>query len=299
MKPFHSLRSLMAVACVFFLLPACRKVAEVLRKDPHAVGQFCRIDTFYFGTPVQPYQQTIVKYNSAGDPEAILPLFSVLGEEFDEIYFRYDRFDRLRDVIFVFPGGTNTAAIDLWHRFAYPRPGIVIDSSLNYDGPGVALGPSFVLPPNPPPFITAVVSGYEQDRQGRTVRTWTEFPSLSGPPQPLDTTTISYDRRGNQIRPGVTYDDKFNIYRTNRVWQLLFQDYSANNPVIFSTEFHISDINSYNRWGLPKLYEDQEGDSGQGIFFYLLTLLPDIQVAYSCDGHSDWESDSSSKSGGE
>jgi hypothetical protein len=303
MKSFYALCSWTAVAAFFSLLFSCRKVAEVFKEDPDAIGKFCRIDTFSFGYPTSQFEQTMVSYNSAGDPEAILPKFFVLGEQFDDIYFRYDRYHRLRDMIFVVPGGTNTAAIDQWRRFSYPRPGLVIDSLLNYDGPGVPLGPSFALPSNPPPYISAVVSGYEQDERGRTVRTWTEFPNPIGPPQPIDTTIIAYDRKGNQIRPGVHYDDKINIYRTNKVWQLIFQDYSTNNPVsydTYTTFFTSSDITTYNRWGLPKQYEETEGMPGYlTVFLYQFSLDPDIQVSYSCDGDSDPESGSLSKTGGE
>ena len=286
MKPFCSLRSWIAVSSLFFLLPACRKAAEILKVDPDAVGQFCRIDTFTFGNPALPSEQTMVSYNPAGDPVAILPNPVSSDPVFNAIYFRYDRFGRLRDVIFVYPGGTNIAAIDIWERFSYPRPGLVIDSFLNYDGPGLPLGPSFTLPDNPPPYVTATIKGYEQDKQGRTVKRWEAFPNFVGPPQPVDTVTVVYDHKGNQIRPGIGYDDKINIYRTNKVWQLLFQDYSTNNPVIFSTEFPISVITAYNRWGLPKDYMDNEGEHIGDIFFY---EYGSIQVSYSCDGSSGGE----------
>jgi hypothetical protein len=226
----------------------------------------------------------MVSYNSAGDPAAILPNPVSSDPEFNAIYFRYDRFGRLRDVIFVYPGGTNIAAIDIWQRFNYPRPGLVIDSFLNYDGPGVPLGPSFTLPADPPPYVTAIIRGYEQDKQGRTVRRWIVSPNSVGPPQPVDTIAITYDGKGNQIRPGIGYDDKINIYRTNKVWQLLFQDYSTNNPVTFSTEFPISVITAYNRWGLPKDYMDNEREPMGDIFFY---EYGSVQVSYSCDGSSE------------
>jgi hypothetical protein len=298
MKPFFLLCNWLAVASLFFFLSACRKVAEILRKDPDAIGQFCRIDTFSFGSPVGPTQQTVVSYNWAGDPVAILPKFVTTLEVYDDIYFRYDRFGRLRDVILVVPAGTTTAAIDQWRRFTYPRPGLVIDSFLNYDGPGVPLGPAFTLPKDPPPYITADVSGYEQDERGRTVRRWTVFPNFTGMPQPVDTVNILYDRKGNQVRPGIGYDDKINIYRTNKVWQLLFQDYSTNNPVIFSNEFPMSDISSYNRWGLPKLFVETEGLSNATIFFYPFYLSSDIQVSYSCDGGGDLGASVAGGSGG-
>src|ERR1700722_10990735 len=83
-----------------------------------------------------------------------------------------------------------------------------------------------------------------------------------------------------------------------RSWQLLFQDYSTNNPVIFSNEFPMSDISSYNRWGLPKLFVETEGLSNATIFFYPFYLSSDIQVSYSCDGGEDLGAGAAGGSGG-
>jgi len=54
--------------------------------------------------------------------------------------------------------------------------------------------------------------------------------------------SYQYDASGNLVRPGVTYDDKVRIYRTNDIWMFLMRDYSKNNAVV---------ANEYNAAGYP------------------------------------------------
>src|SRR5262249_21409757 len=63
-------------------------------------------------------------------------------------------------------------------------------------------------------------------------------------------TSYQYDARGNLIRDGVTYDNKVNPYRTSPVWQLVFKDFSQNNP---SKTFYNGPetITGFNAVGLP------------------------------------------------
>jgi hypothetical protein len=50
-----------------------------------------------------------------------------------------------------------------------------------------------------------------------------------------------------------SYDNRKNIYRTNKVWQLLFEQYSANNPTYFITRHAYSETN-LNRYTVTYLY---------------------------------------------
>ena len=88
---------------------------------------------------------------------------------------------------------------------------------------------------------------------------------------------LSYDRNGNLVRPGVTYDDKINIYRTNRVWQFINGDYSRNNPVTGGGfySFPVTPA-AYNGAGLPTRFL---GPSTL-IFGYSFYTM---DVTYSCD----------------
>lgn len=56
-------------------------------------------------------------------------------------------------------------------------------------------------------------------------------------------TEYVYDSRGNLVRPGVSYDNKTNPRRTNKIWMFVDKDYSVNNPIPGPT--------AYNELGLP------------------------------------------------
>jgi hypothetical protein len=282
----NSFIALMLAAAMTCLLPGCSKIAERLEQDPDEIGKFCRIDTFnYTGMSVPYYQQVTISYNRFGNPVTMAPsaYSPVFGEDFDDIFFRYDKFDRLVDCIFggvdpnPYPDGPfSIGSIDLWHRFTYPMPGIVVDSFFNYDGPGI--------PPieNPPPgYVSVTVSRYELDKEGRTIRT--EVKREPGTASSTTSYNTRYDNRGNMVRPGIVYDDKVNVYRTNKVWQLLFQDYSMNNPIFPATTFYppTTGITAFNKWGLPLGYAPNEGHPEPAIFFYI--LFQNLEISYSCD----------------
>jgi hypothetical protein len=273
-----------ALAMAWYLLPGCKKVAERLEQDPDEIGKFCKIDTFNFGPPSAYQQQMELSYNADGDPVTEWPLTSYLfGSAFDNVFFHYDKYRRPVDIFYVFPDydpsfGFSTGDIDLWHRFTYPSPGIVIDSLFNYDGPGI--------PPvaNPPTGYTSlIVSRYQQDEKGRTIRT--DIKSVNS----LGSSTFSYyteyDRKGNKVAPGAVYDDKINIYRTNKVWQLLFQDYSLNNRIYAVTggNPYPPSIVSYDKWGLPLLLATNPAQQELPFFNGLFPYYTYMSVSYSCD----------------
>ena len=274
------LHSLLALAITWLILPSCHKERLLLEEDPDAIGKFCRIDTFSFDTQ-QPSEQVIISYNRAGNPVTMLPTVpDMYGEDFDDLYFRYDKYDRLTDFIYVFPVTYPytvfpLGAIDLWHRFTYPAPGIVVDSFFNYDGPGI--------PPVANPlsgYTTLIVSRYEQDDRGRTIKSEVRYVTDS-----FSTVTYTaYDRKGNRIIPGAVYDDKINIYRTNKVWQLLFQDYSMNNRITPATYPYPASIISYNKLGLPLLYDATPANPNPDLFVYFsFYYFNYMSVSYSCD----------------
>jgi hypothetical protein len=256
----------------WLILPSCRKERLLLEEDPDAIGQFCRIDTFSFGQPGPGYDQVSITYNRFGDPVTMTSSVPGEGGElFDNIFFRYDQSERLVDCFFAFPNlEPNTpfpiGSIDLWHRFTYPSPHVIIDSFFDYDGPGI--------PPveNPPTgYVGLGVTRYELDDKGRTIRT-------------NGSMITTYDKRGNVVIPGIVYDDKVNPYRTNKVWQLLYQDYSMNNPIYPATMYGpaTSNILSFNKLGLPLEYlADTEGDDGFNLFFYI--GIQNLGISYTCD----------------
>jgi len=96
----------------------------------------------------------------------------------------------------------------------------------------------------------------------------------------VDSFYTVYDKRGNMELPGAEYDDKINPYRTNKVWQLIFQNYSMNNQIY--PGLYPPFIVNYDRWGLPLAYQLTSSNPQPEIFLYY-DLLGLLSVSYSCD----------------
>jgi hypothetical protein len=266
-----------AAAITLLILPSCRKERLLLEEDPNAIGQFCRIDTFNFGQPQPYYEQVMISYNHAGNPVTMVSSNPSVGELFDNVFFRYDKSDRLVDWFYVFPQTVfQVAAIGLWHRFSYPGPRTIVDSFFNYDGPGI---PPVANPPTT--WVTLTVSRYELDEKGRTMKTYIQY--IAGPVASFnDTTYTNYDDRGNVVIPGITYDHTLNPYRTNKIWQLIFQDYSMNNP-IYPANIDLgatTDITAFNKFRLPVSYAYNETNRFPVLFDYEFSYL---EIGYNCD----------------
>ncbi len=102
-----------------------------------------------------------------------------------------------------------------------------------------AYGSTPITAPNPDPEQFEYFLTYQLDAKGRVVK------AIPSPPtDPSNSTLYAYDARGNLVRPGVTYDDKVNPYRTSSTWMFIYQDYSVNNP----STTHVA---AYNAYGLP------------------------------------------------
>ncbi len=137
------------------------------------------------------------------------------------------------------------------------------DSLVEYQG-------DFTKYPNPPypGGGTVSVTLYRLDREGRPVSyTYSDrYQTGSG--------TIEYDRAGNRVIPGVTYDNKVNVYQTNKIWQQAFGDYSRNNP-------YPAGISAYNNYGLPVEYLSTPSLYVSTFGFPPTNYL--IRLTYSCD----------------
>ncbi len=81
--------------------------------------------------------------------------------------------------------------------------------------------------------------------------------------------TYSYDEAGNLILPGVAYDNKLSIYKSNKIWMFVFKNYSVNNPV---------GATGYNSCQLPTGFTD--GSNISPIFgIYTNDIVP-VQMIY-------------------
>jgi len=222
-----------AIIILFTSTISCRKLIDYIRDHPGAHDSLCQVTVLKFNKE----NKYFISYNDKGNPITMKDANRSLAA-FDR-YFRYDRFNRLSDFLVAYPG---SFVADIWHKYGYPRPGYVTDTVMFYDSQNVN-GPS----PLAMNSYQYDISGYTLDAHERIVKIWS-IPN--DPPHiPVLYKEVHYDANGNLSlsSPDLSYDDKVNPYRTNKVWQFLFQDYSRNNIVKNDHLF----FTTYNSFGLP------------------------------------------------
>jgi hypothetical protein len=200
-------------------------------------------------------------YNNAGQLLEMTAGAFVTNAEYD-YHFRYDALGRLTD--YVITGAGLTGAF-VWHRYSYPDAKTIVDSS--YDYVGDIDGP----PPTTSSDIYADI--LQLDDEDRVVVDSNKA---------IGTTHYQYDRNGDLIRPGVTYDRKVNLLRTNYLLMLIVRDFSLNNPLFSYIGAGVYDvavqISGYNSAGLPEQLTSAD-DYFPGIGIEFSTL----QITYGCD----------------
>ncbi len=245
------------------VLPSCTKQYEYLENGLDEIGQYCKLDSLVRA----PTNAVVIYYNKDGNPVEFTPAFPNPDPGDPDFHFRYDKFGRLKDALLTQPG---QSFVFIWQRFFYPGPHMAGDSIFEYDGE--------LSDPNPPTTSEAFeyVYTYSLDAKGRTFKT--TFSANPFRQESKDTFYTEYDKNGNQVAPGVTYDNKISIYRTSSVWQLLYQNYSMNNSITPASGPIPPSITSYNRFGLPATYLNLQGQPG----IFGLNYGP-LDVKYSCD----------------
>jgi YD repeat-containing protein len=257
MKKYSSPVWMIPLITVSFFFSACSKIRDKINQDCFDVSKFCRIasiDADFTGNGV--FEHFQFSYNAAGDPQK----WSFTdGENGVDYYFRYDKKGRLTDVLAT---KREQTSVIVWNRFSYPSPRMIIDSF--YFSLGNLNDPHPPYDPGKPGSRTVM----QMDEQGRLAKL------LHANPDGSDY-VYSYDPNGNLILPGVNYDDKVNIYRTSRVWQLLYRDYSRNNPTTAVSGQFVTPA-AYNAYGLPTRFLGP---------FWAIFVFPfsTMNVSYSCD----------------
>jgi hypothetical protein len=262
MKSFSSDLLIVSTAFGLFFLSSCSK--GIPFKEPSEVVNACRIEAFKTSAQAGslPFSTLSISYNTKGNPVAILPDPPVIATGF-YLHFRYDGYDRLTDYIISFPDEPGAV---IWHRYSYPDRQTIVDTS--YDYVGLIDGP-------PPTFsFDTYVHVYRLDGLDRII-------SDNDAP-------FQYDRNGNLIRTGVSYDNHVNFLRTNIVWMLINKDFSRNNPLNgVPNALTPLQITGYNFYGLPLEFSVAPGSNattnvGDAFFFG----FSDMQIVYACDGRS-------------
>ena len=265
----------LAALLILAALPSCRKVYDFIRDHPDAHENFCRVSKLTIRGALGDPDLFIFSYNAKGNPISIVDSVPPGSNGNVDQYFRYDGLDRLTDFITTFIG-SNVAII--WHKYAYPGQGFITDTVLEYtgrsDGPAPIAGASssFLL----------FIHGYSLDARGRISKYWTLSENPHQPPV-FDGDAI-YDAGGNLPLPhaGLYYDDKVNVYRTNKIWQFVYQDYSRNNilPSDPGTPYPPLPLPVYNDFGLPVLLPNSL--ERNRTLFFLNNTNPTMVITYAC-----------------
>ena len=229
-----------AVFVVLSLLSSCKKAYEYIEDHPNTHSP-CRITNYRMIISNTFQHNFVVTYNQAGNPITLMDSNRVNPVGYDQ-YFRYDNLNRLSDYMLTYAPAIG--AIE-WHKYFYPRPDYIIDTVMFYDT-GLVTGPSPIASHTDEYRISA----YTFDRFGRIAKIWS-IPNDS-PHTPSLESTIVYDANGNLPLPfappaSLGYDNKVNMFQTNKVWQFVYQDYSANNIIVLDSSSSLR----YNAFGLP------------------------------------------------
>jgi hypothetical protein len=228
---------------VFIILctqSSCRKVYDYIREHPDGHESLCRITQIR----VVDYANTLdtfdITYNAQGNPVSMLGTSPYHVYSNIEQYFRYDHFGRLSDFLYTY---INSEGALIWHKYGYPRKNFVTDTVINYPDAAVD-GPAPIAGAGPGYYY---IRGWTLDAHDRIVKAWS-IPNDPHEP-PLLEGTITYDANGNKVlsRPDLTYDNKVNPYRTNKIWQFVYNDYSRNN--VLQADHSFTPV--YNDFGLP------------------------------------------------
>jgi len=261
-----------SAAAAVLLVSGCTKALDYFRDNPGEVIKQCQVQT------LQVYSDnggTVnIDYNSAGNPvDMLYYFFDSTGPEdpsATDKHFRYDKRNRLTDYLQNYVSGLfgiEPGAIT-WDSYSYPRANIVVDSFFAY-------GDMLITDPNPPISSLEYIRIFQLDGEGRIIK----VTQGSGPGS---VTNFSYDRNGNLVVPGVTYDSTVNPYRTNAVWMFVFQNYSVNNPhqeIEYGPLLTYSDLNAF---GLPQVIAPAvSGGNLYGGYLFGNDFFQ-MNISYSC-----------------
>jgi hypothetical protein len=242
------------------LLTGCQKVHDYIHLPPNgdAVYKFCSIRevTAVFPTELNDYiVHYIFTYNKQGNPLQVINDYIATGNP--NLLFKYDKYNRLVQFVRPYTNGS----YETMDKYGYNSKNQIVRDTLYAFGDFLD---SVALPAEQPNRYTS----YEYDVQNRIIG---QTDSIFSPGNILAAVThesYSYDDKGDLISPGVVYDNKLNIRRTNKVWMFITKDYSVNNPFI-ATE--------YNEHGLPIAFS-----SAYTALNIIVPLSGNGLVEYSC-----------------
>jgi len=256
---------------ILFTQSSCRKVYDYIHDHPDGHESLCRITQIRVLDYAGVRDTFDITYNAQGDPVTMLGTSPYHVYSNVEQYFRYDHFGRLSVWLWTY---INSEGVLVWHKYGYPRSNFVTDTVFDYTGTVDGPAPNAVDAP-----FSYTITGYTMDDHGRIAKVWSVPNDPQEPPQLA--AIIPYDANGNVIRPNpdLIYDNKVNAYRTNKVWQFVYGDYSRNNVLRNDGSF----TPLYNDFGLPL---NIQNFSAYPYFltppFFANNAGPQLDLTYAC-----------------
>jgi len=272
MKKLTKLLSLTALIALF-TLPSCQKIYDYVQHHPDAHDTLCHVTSIgikgFYGNS----DQYIVYYNAQGNPDSLIDNNPVGTIGNSRYFFKYDNLNKLSDFMWAetIASGLPWFAI-VWHKYVYVQSDYIVDTTLTYAGD--------VRQPAPAAADAAyyTITAFTLDGHGRIIKQWSIQEANEPPHAPVLTNTFAYNPMGNKVLsdPSLTYDNKVNIYRTNKVWQFLYNDYSLNNVIRADSSF----MPSYNDHGLPLSLPNLTGNNIR--LFGLYNTDTTATISYAC-----------------
>jgi len=257
MKKIKVYLMVLLFAAVAILQSGCKKIEEAILKDSCADFKFCNIKSYtLFGD--FPGNKVTFAYDAWGNPLSVSS--TAVGTGHPNHQFKYNALHRLTEYLRLYTNGS----FESWSKYVYDASGrIAFDTTY-------ALGN--ITPSGPTNYIWSRLTTYTYDGTCRVIKT--SSVALGG--KTGDTTKsvslYSYDSNGNLILPGIVYDNKVNIHRTNKVFMFVDRDYSMNNPFTAST---------YNAYSLPSTISPPA--AGGPFYYFLLRPIFGATFVYQCD----------------
>ncbi len=278
MKPL-----LFPVIVILFATTSCRKVIDFIHDHPDAHDSLCRITNINLSDAYNVPIVADISYNNKGNPTTLFVHFPGYPPSVGQIaevnrWFRYDKYDRLLYSYINFPPGFGGPPADAntsyglgFHKYAYPRPNFVTDSLIFYPG-------DTTYPPMYDAGSQTSITGYTLDARGRISKVWNLSRDPHVPPQLIK--EMVYDAGGNLPLPdsSLSYDNKVNPYRTNKIWQFIFNDYSRNNMVKIDYFY----FTQYNSFGLPLNLRNLQNPPYYHTLFDMDNKGVDMTFTYAC-----------------
>ena len=235
-------------------LTGCHKFFDWHHHDPNPPVdcKITKIVSYGIGTPDT--NTLSFQYNAQGNPDSIIPAVQRPG--WPHYFFGYDTLGRLQQLGYLYYSSPADGNYSHLYFFSYTGNKI---TSCSIATNGYFINRVFF---NKNPSIFQL---FEYDSLDRVSKVSTKYP--------FDPTvyvkTYAYNADGN-LTDYPAYDNKVNIFQTNKIWMFLAKDYSRNNPLTGAV---------YNSWWLP--VKTQQTTGGRPFLDPALTI-DHAKITYVC-----------------